>query len=76
MDFGIEIIFRIAAIGILITVVVQILKNAKRDEIATLVTIAGLIIVLVMVLQLVAQLFDSVRDLFELTVFWGKTFLD
>ena len=42
---GVEIIFKIAAIGILITVIVQILKKSDRDDIATLVTIVGLIIV-------------------------------
>ena len=46
---NIEIIFKIAAIGILITVITQILKKSDRDDIATLVALAGLIIVLTLV---------------------------
>jgi stage III sporulation protein AC len=66
MNFGIEIIFKIAAIGLLITVVTQILKKADRDEIATLATLAGLVIVLVMVLDMIAKMFDSIKSLFLL----------
>ncbi|HEY8390311.1 MAG TPA: stage III sporulation protein AC [Clostridia bacterium] len=63
---GIEIIFRIAAIGILTAVVTQILKKADKDEIATLVTLAGLVIVLLMVINMISQLFDAVKQLFNL----------
>ena len=49
---GIEIIFKIAAIGILTAVVNQVLKYAGKDEIATLATLAGVIIVLLMLINL------------------------
>ncbi|HEY8444042.1 MAG TPA: stage III sporulation protein AC [Clostridia bacterium] len=66
MQAGVEIIFRIAAIGILTAVVTQILKKADKDEIATLVTLAGLIVVLLMVINMISQLFDTVKQLFNL----------
>ena len=62
----IDLIFRIAAIGILIAVLNQLLKGAGRDEIATMATIAGLIIVLLMVVDLVSNLFESVKRIFNL----------
>ena len=63
---GVEIIFKIAAIGILTAVVNQILSHSGKSEIATLVTLAGLVIVLVMVLGMVSELFDTVKTLFSL----------
>ena len=63
---GIDIIFKIAAIGILTAMIKTILKKADKDEIATLSTIAGLILVLLMVLDMVVQLFDTIRALFAL----------
>lgn len=63
---SVEIIFKIAAIGILITVICQILKKSDRDDIATLVAVAGLIIVLTMVVTMVFDLFDQLKQLFEL----------
>jgi len=63
---GIEIIFKIAAIGILTAVVNQVLKYAGKDEIATLATLAGVVIVLIMVVDMIAQLFESVKSLFSL----------
>ena len=63
---NIDIIFKIAGIGILITVIVQILKKSDRDEIATLVSIAGLVIVLTFVINMVSELFNSIRSIFNL----------
>lgn len=63
---GIEIIFKIAAIGILTAMINQLLKKAEKDEIATLTTIAGLILVLLIVLDMVLQLFDSIKSLFDI----------
>jgi len=63
---GVEIIFKIAAIGILVSIVNQILKHSGKEEIATLTTLAGLIIVLLMVVDLISQLFNTVRSLFFL----------
>lgn len=62
----IDLIFRIAAIGILVAVLNQLLRKADREEIATMVTIAGLIIVLLMVVDLVSNLFESVKRIFNL----------
>ncbi len=63
---GIEIIFKIAAIGIVVAIVAQVLKSAGKDEIATLSTLAGLIVVLLIVIDLVSELFSSVQNLFYL----------
>lgn len=63
---GVEIIFKIAAIGILVSVVNQILKHSGKEELATLTTLAGLVIVLLMVIELISQLFNTVRSLFFL----------
>lgn len=62
----IEFVFRIGAIGILITVIAQILTRAGREDIATLATLAGLIVVLMMVVNMVAEFFESMRTLFHL----------
>lgn len=61
----VEIIFKIAAIGILTAIIGQILKQTGKDEIATIATLAGLIIVLIMVLNLVGDLFNSLRNIFN-----------
>lgn len=63
---GVEIIFKIAAVGILTAVVNQVLKHANKEEIATLSTLAGLVIVLIMVLDLINTLFSTVRTMFNL----------
>lgn len=60
----VSIIFKIAAIGILITVITQILKKSDRDDIATLVSLAGLIIVLTFVINMVSDLFDTIKNIF------------
>ncbi|MCL1944558.1 MAG: stage III sporulation protein AC [Firmicutes bacterium] len=64
--FGIDIIFRIAGIGIIIAIVNQILKKVDREEITTLTTLAGVIIVLLMVLDMISQLFSTLRNMFGL----------
>lgn len=63
---GIEVIFKIAAVGILTAVINQVLKYAGKDEIATFVTLAGLIIVLLMVVNMISELFTTVKNLFML----------
>ncbi|MBQ8749122.1 MAG: stage III sporulation protein AC [Clostridia bacterium] len=62
----IELILKIAGIGILIAVVNQVLKHIGKDEIATFTTLAGVIVVLIMVLDMVSNLFDTVKSLFGL----------
>ena len=62
----VEIIFKIAAIGILTALISVLLKKSDKDEIATLVTIAGLILVLLIVIAMIVQLFDVIQGLFDL----------
>lgn len=62
----VEIIFKIAAVGFLITVICQLLKKSDRDDIAMLVTIAGLIIVLTMIVSMVSDFFNEIKTLFNL----------
>ena len=63
---GVEIIFKIAAIGILTAVCSQILKKSDKDEIATLTTLAGVVIALSMVVSMISELFEILRNLFLL----------
>ncbi len=62
----ITILFKIAAIGIIITVICQILKKSDRDDIATLVSIVGLVIVLTVVVGMVGDLFTEIQEIFGL----------
>lgn len=62
----ISIIFKLAAVGILITVVCQVLKKSDRDEIATVVSLVGLVIVLSIAVSMVADLFTMIKDIFSL----------
>ncbi len=62
----VEIIFKIAAIGILTAIISQILKQTGKEEIGTLATLAGIVIVLVMVISLIGDLFSTVKTLFNL----------
>ena len=62
----VDLIFKIAAIGILVAVLNQVLSRAGRDEQAMMVTLTGLVVVLMMVVQESASLFDLVKDLFGL----------
>lgn len=62
----VDLIFKIAAIGILVAVLNQVLSRAGRDEQAMLTTLAGLVVVLMMVVQEIAALFDLVKTLFDL----------
>ncbi len=62
----ISILFKMAAIGIIITVICQILKKSDRDDIATLVSIVGLVIVLAVVVGMVGDLFEQIQTIFGL----------
>ncbi len=62
----IDIIFRIAGIGILISVLSIVLKQAKKEEQAEMLTLAGVVVVLIIVVQLMNQLFMVVRSVFNL----------
>ena len=62
----VDLIFKIAAIGILVAVLNQVLSRAGRDEQARMTTLAGLVVVLMMVVREIASLFDMVKTLFNL----------
>ena len=62
----VSLIFKIAAIGIVVSVLNQVLARSGRDEQATMTTLAGLVVVLMMVVRQISDLFDLVRDLFGL----------
>ena len=66
MNVSIDLVFKIAAIGILVAVLYQLLVRTGREDIATMVSIAGLVIVLLMVVDLVGQLFENVKNVFVL----------
>ncbi|MBQ1538376.1 MAG: stage III sporulation protein AC [Ruminococcus sp.] len=59
-----ELIFKIAAVGIIVAVLVRLLKRAERDEQAMMTTLAGLIVVLMMIIERIAELFDTIKSLF------------
>lgn len=62
----IDILFRIAAIGILVTVISQLLTRAGREDIAMMATLSGLVVVLVMVINMISELFNAIRAMFSL----------
>ncbi len=62
----VDLIFRIAAVGILVAVLNLLLTRSGRDEQALMTTIAGLVVVLVILVQRIAELFDLIRSLFDL----------
>lgn len=61
----IDLVFKIAAIGIIVSILNQVLARSGRDEQATMTTLAGLVVVLMMVAQKIADLFDLVKRLFD-----------
>lgn len=63
---SVNIIFRIAAVGILVSVIGQILKNSGRDDQASLASLAGVVLVLFWLLPYINELFDTVKSLFAL----------
>lgn len=62
----VDLIFRIAAIGIIVAVLNQVLEQAKRPEQATMVTLAGIIVVLIMMIGEISNLFETVKSVFGL----------
>ena len=63
---SIDIVFKIAAIGILTTVLNQLLTRWGREDIATLSTVAGLIVVLFMVIDMISNFFETIKSTFNL----------
>lgn len=62
----IDFIFKIAAIGIIVAVLNQLLKRAERDEQAMMTTLAGLIVVLMMIVNQIGNLFETIKSIFGL----------
>ena len=63
---NVDLIFKIAAIGILVSVLNQVLARSGRDEMATMTTLVALVVVLMMVVQEISAFFDLVKTLFDL----------
>ena len=61
----VQLIFKIAAVGIIVTILNQVLVRSGREEQATMSTLAGLVVGLMIVAQKIAQLFDLVQSLFR-----------
>ena len=65
LTMEIDLVFKIAAIGIIVSILNQVLSRSGREEQATMTTLTGLIVVLMMVAQKISELFDLVKDLFH-----------
>ncbi len=65
MTMEIDLIFKIAAIGIIVSILNQVLSRSGREEQATMTSLAGLVVVLMMLTQKIAELFDLVKSLFQ-----------
>ena len=62
----IDLIFKIAAVGIIVSILNQVLVRSGREEQATMTSLAALVVVLMIVVQRIAELFDMVKTLFEI----------
>ncbi len=62
----ISLIFKIAAVGILVSILSQVLKHSGREEQAFLTSLAGLVLVLFWIVPYISELFESIKELFEL----------
>ena len=65
MNMDIDLIFKIAAIGIIISILNQVLARSGREEQATMTTLIGLVVVLMMVAEKISELFELVKTLFD-----------
>ena len=65
-DMSIAVVFKIAGIGILVAIICQLLKQTGRDDMAMLAVLSGLVLTLSMVADLIGDLFENVRRIFEL----------
>ena len=64
--FDVSLLFKIGAMGILLMVIEKILKGNGKEEIAVLANLAGIIIILITVIGMISNVFDSVRTMFSL----------
>lgn len=65
VSMDIDLIFKIAAIGIIVSILNQVLSRSGREEQATMTTLAGLVVVLMMLARKISELFELVKTLFE-----------
>ena len=65
VSMDIDLIFKIAAIGIIVSILNQVLSRSGRDEQATMTTLAGLVVVLMILAEKISELFDLVKTLFN-----------
>lgn len=65
MTMEIDLIFKIAAVGIIVSILNQVLSRSGREEQATMTSLAGLVVVLMILAQKIADLFDLVKALFQ-----------
>ena len=65
LTMDIDLIFKIAAIGIIVSILNQVLARSGREEQATMTTLAGLVVVLMLIAQKISELFDLVKTLFH-----------
>ncbi|MDF2653567.1 MAG: Stage sporulation family protein [Bacillota bacterium] len=66
MDINVDLIFKIAAIGIIVAVLNQVLIRAGREDQAMMTTLAGIIVVLLLIVQMINDFFITVKTLFQL----------
>ena len=64
-DMEIDLVFKIAAVGIIVSILNQVLSRSGREEQATMTTLAGLVVVLMILVQKIAELFELVKTLFN-----------
>jgi len=60
----VDLIFRIAAVGIIVAVLAQVLQSSDRKDQAMMVTLAGLVVVLMMLMQEISRLFSNIKSMF------------
>ena len=65
MTFDVSVLFKIAAIGIAIALLNQILTKAGREEQAMMTTLAGVVIVLAIIIRMISEFFDEIKDFLE-----------
>ena len=65
-SMGIEMLFKVAGIGILAAVIVQLLKQNGREEVATVAAVVGLLIATMLMVSMLSQLFETIRSTFSL----------
>ena len=66
MSLDVSLLFKIGAMGVLLIIIDKVLRSGGRDDISVLTNLAGIVIILIAVLNIIYKLFDSVKTLFTL----------